>query len=209
VSPVRGPSGVAAFPAAALATATLPIEIFPARMELHRVHRAEHHPIFFGPGPGAPPTYRFDSASGSFGVLYVAFRFAGALVETLLRNPRRKMVAQADIEERASSVVRCRRELRIVQLHSAGLQILGLDNSISTGPYEPCGAWADALWAHPDAPDGLAFRSRHDPDQLCLAIFERAGGSFDAEPAVRLVDQLPEVANILGSYGKSILPTPR
>jgi hypothetical protein len=159
VSPARGPSGVAAFPPAALATAALPIEILPARMEFHRVHRTEHHPIFFGPGPGAPPTYRFDSASGSFGVLYVAFRFAGALVETLSRNPRRKMVAQADIEARASSVVRCRRALRVVQLHSAGLQILGLDNSISTGPYEPCGAWADALWAHPDAPDGLAFRS--------------------------------------------------
>lgn len=178
-------------------------------MELHRVHRTEHHPIFFGPGPGAPPTYRFDSASGSFGVLYVAFHFAGALVETLLRNPRRKMVAQADIEARASSVVRCRRALRIVQLHSAGLQILGLDNSISTGPYEPCGAWADALWAHPGAPDGLAFRSRHDPNQICLAIFERAGARFDAEPAVRLVDQLPEVANILGAYGKSLAPTPR
>lgn len=178
-------------------------------MEFHRVHRTEHHPIFFGPGPGAPPTYRFDSASGSFGVLYVAFRFAGALVETLSRNPRRKMVAQADIEARASSVVRCRRALRVVQLHSAGLQILGLDNSISTGPYEPCGAWADALWAHPDAPDGLAFRSRHDPDQICLAIFERAGSGFDAEPAVRLVDRLPEIANILGAYGKSILPTPR
>lgn len=172
------------------------------------MHRTKHQPIFFGPGPGTPPTYRFDSASGSFGVLYVAFRFAGALVETLLRNPRRTMVAQADIEARASSVLRCRRALRIVQLHGAGLQILGLDNSISTGPYAPCGAWADALWAHPEAPDGLAFRSRHDPDQLCLAIFERAGGSFEVEPAVRLVDQLPEVAKILGAYGKSLAPTP-
>jgi hypothetical protein len=177
-------------------------------MELHRVHRTAHHPIFFGPGPGAPPTYRFDSASGAFGVLYIALGFAGALVETLLRNPRRKMVAQADIEERASSVVRCRRDLRIVRMHSAGLQILGLDNSISTGPYEPCGVWADALWAHPDAPDGLAFRSRHDPDQICLAIFERPGTAFDAEPTVRLCDQLPHVANILGAYGKSLAPTP-
>ncbi len=208
MSPVRGPSGVAPFPAASLAAAALPIDVLPAGMELHRVHRTAHHPIFFGPGPGVPPTYRFDSAAGAFGVFYVAYRFAGALVETLLRNPRRKMVAQADIEERATSVVRCRRDLRIVRLHSAGLQILGLDNSISTGPYEPCGAWADALWAHPDAPDGVAFRSRHDPDQICLAIFERPGMAFDAEPPVRLGDQLSEVANLLGAYGKSLAPTP-
>ena len=120
MSPVRGPSGVAPFPAASLAAAALPIDVLPAGMELHRVHRTAHHPIFFGPGPGVPPTYRFDSAAGAFGVLYVAYRFAGALVETLLRNPRRKMVAQADIEVRASSIVRCRRELRVVRVHGAG-----------------------------------------------------------------------------------------
>lgn len=208
MSLVRGPSGVAPFPAASVAMAALPVDVLPARTELHRVHRTALHPIFFGPGAGAPPTYRFDSASGAFGVLYVALGFAGALVETLLRNPRRKMVAQADIEVRASSIVRCRRELRVVKLHGAGLQILGLDNSISTGPYEPCGAWADALWAHSDEPDGLAFRSRHDPDQICLAIFERPGTIFDTDPAVRLGGRLPEVANILGAYGKSLAPTP-
>ena len=101
----------------------------------------------------------------------MALGLAGTLVETLLRNPRRKMVAHADIETRATSVLRCRRDLRVVRLHGAGLQILGLDNSISTGPYEPCGAWADALWAHPEAPDGLAFRSRHDPDEILLCDF--------------------------------------
>jgi hypothetical protein len=117
------------------------------------------------------------------------------------------MVAHADIETRATSVLHCRRNLRIVRLHGAGLQILGLDNSISTGPYEPCGAWADALWMHPEAPDGLGFRSRHDPDEICLAIFERPATPFDADPPEGLVEQLPVAANLLSRYGKSLAPT--
>jgi hypothetical protein len=206
LSTVRGPSGVAPFPLASLASTKLPIDVLPAETPLYRAHRTAQGPIFFGPGPGAPATYRFDSSSGAFGVLYVALGLAGALVETLLRNPRRKMIALADIETRATSVLRCRRDLRVVGLHGAGLQILGLDNSISTGPYEPCGAWADALFAHPEAPDGLAFRSRHDPDEICFAIFERPATPFDADPPVRLVDRLREVAGLLSRYGKSLAP---
>jgi hypothetical protein len=185
----------------------LPIDVVSARTSLYRVHRSTFPPIFFGPGPGAPPTYRFDSASGAFGVLYAASDFACALVETLARNPLRRMVAEADITSRAVSVLRSRRDLRVVRLHGAGLQRLGLDNSISTGPYAPCGAWSDALFAHPDAPDGLVFRSRHDPDRLCLALFERPDVEFDAEPPAPLVDRLAEVASILDLYGKSVAMT--
>ena len=32
--------------------------------------------------------------------------------------------------------------------------------------------------------------------------------AFDAEPPVQLGDQLSEVANLLGAYGKSLAPTP-
>ena len=204
----RGPSGVASFPPDSLLSLRLPIEVVPARTPLHRVHRTAFPPIFFGPGLGAPPTYRFDSASGAFGVLYVALDFAGALVETLARNPRRRMVAEADITSRAASVLRCRRDLRVVQLHGAGLQRLGLDNAISTGPYTPCGAWSDALFAHPEAPDGLAFRSRHDPDRLCLAIFERSDIAVEVEPRGLLINRLAEVASMLGAYGKSVAIAP-
>src|SRR6185437_2422344 len=171
-----------------------------------RVHRQDFGPVFFGPGPGVAPTYRFDSATGAFGVLYVALSFAGALVETLLRNPRRKMVNEAEIASRSASVLRCQRDLRLVWLHGAGLQVLGLDNAISTGPYEPCGAWADALFAHPTVPDGLGFRSRHDPDCMLLAIFERPDLVFESESETPLLKCLGEVAGVLGGYGKSIAP---
>jgi hypothetical protein len=155
-----------------------------------------------------PPTYRFDSATGAFGALYVGLSFTAAFVETVLRNPQRKMVAYCEVETRSSSLIYCRRELKVVRLHGGGLQMLGLDNSISTGPYEPCSAWADALWRHPQAPDGVAFRSRHDPDQVCLAIFERPEMPLRAEPAVRLVNQLHAISKVLSAYGKSMVLPP-
>lgn len=187
---------------------TLPLDVVPAGAALARVHRKSDHPVFFGPGPGKAPTWRFDSPSGAFGVFYVGMGLAGALLETLLRNPRRKMVAHGDVTSRASSELRCSRDLRLVRLHGPGLQRLGCDNAISTGPYDPCGAWADALWAHPEAPCGIAYPSRHDEREICLAIFERPGLHFTATAPIDLTDQLPKLASILGEYGKSIARAP-
>lgn len=178
---------------------------------LHRVHRVEHHPIFFGPAPGSgglrKPESRFDSASGRFGVLYLGCTREAALVETLLRNPRRRLVATSRIADRASSRVRVLRDLALVPLMDEGLQQLGLDHSVTTGPYEPCGIWADVLRDHPSAPDGLVYRSRHDPSQCCIALFERKQARVVAEgEPVRLGDDQAAVASILNRYGRGIDP---
>jgi hypothetical protein len=202
--PSRGPTGRAPPPPAWLHSVDLPIDIIPAGGSLIRIHRLAHHPIFFGPGSGVPPTFRFDSPSGAFGVLYVALSLAGALAETLLRNPARRMVAHGQIASRASTEIRSGRDLKLVQLHGAGLQRIGCDNAISTGPYDPCGPRADALWSHPAAPDGLAFRSRHDPGEICIALFERSDLNLAATATTPLTDQLPEVSMLLNRYGKSV-----
>jgi hypothetical protein len=145
---------------------------------------------------------------GTFGVLYVGLGMAGALVETLLRNPARRMVDYTDIASRSLTLIRSRRDLDLVRLHGTGLQQLGCDNAISTGPYETCGAWADALWAHGSKPDGIAYQSRHDPGEICVALFERPDLALVPEPSTDLLDVLPTVANVLSSYGKSICIPP-
>ncbi|HEU4987894.1 MAG TPA: RES family NAD+ phosphorylase, partial [Rhizobiaceae bacterium] len=177
----RGPSGLAPPPPEWLADISLPIDEIQAGQVLHRVHRSSLDPIFFGPGPNVPPTNRFDSASGQFGVLYAGLTLRGALAESLVRNPQRLMVAMTDIVGRSVSRLVSDRPLRIVRLYGSGLQTVGTDNAISTGPYEPCGLWSDALWDHPDRPDGLAYQSRHDPSEICLAIFEKADVSLKAK----------------------------
>jgi hypothetical protein len=205
----RGPSGRAPVPPSLLNSIDLPLEVIAAGAPLARVHRLVNDPIFFGPGAGMPPTYRFDSPAAAFGVLYVGVTLPGALVETLLRNPRRKMTAYDELASRASSDLRCSRALRLVRLHGDGLQRVGCDNAISTGPYDVCGAWADALWRHPAAPDGIVYQSRHDPGEICVAIFQRLDLGFSTATTTRLIDQLPAVSSILGRYGKSITSPPR
>ncbi len=204
----RGPSGRAPPPPPWLADVPLPLHLVPAHTPLHRIHRLGNGPIFFGPGAGQPPTSRFDSLSGAFGVLYVGLSLDVALAETLLRNPARKMVSFPAIAQRASCDLQSHHDLRLAALHGPGLQQVGCDNAISTGPYDPCGAWSDALWAHRDAADGIAFPSRHDPSQISLALFSRPDLTLVAAPSVPLTDQLPFVAHLLAGYGKSVTDLP-
>lgn len=176
---------------------------------LHRVHPKIDDAVFFAPGRDVsgnrePPLYSFDSASGRFGVLYAARRLAGAVVETLLRNPRRRVVSLKKIIERSATELECMRDLRFVQLHGSGLQQVGADNSISTGPYEPCGRWADALWDHRDCPDGIEYLSRHDPDQVCWAVFERPDMTFKKGTTAELQSILGDVSATLLRYKKSV-----
>lgn len=205
-APARGPSGSAPPPPDWLNSAVLPVTTIQTGELLHRVHRTQHGPLFFGPGAGVPPTYRFDSASGRFGVLYVGTSLSGALAETILRNPQRRMVAMSDITARSATKLTCKRDLRVVAMHGPGLQALGTDNAISTGPYEPCGEWADALWDHPEQPDGVAYLSRHDPEEVCFALFERKPVDFAVIETRPLSAILHEVAAILDRYDKSIAP---
>lgn len=201
-----GPSGSAPPPPAWLASSALPLETIPAGQVLYRVHWSSLDPVFFGPGAGRRPVFRFDSASGLFGVLYAGVQPDGAIAETLLRNPQRRMVSARDVFMRALSELKPSRALRMVALHGQGLQRVGTDNAISTGPYEPCGAWADSLWLHPDRPDGIAYASRHDPGQRCLAIFERPDLAFDVAATRSFSADPGAVAAVLDRYGKSLDP---
>jgi hypothetical protein len=202
----RGPSGTAPPPPAWLESASLAIDIIASKQVLHRIHRTAFEPIFFGPGRGVSPINRFDSASGRLGVLYVALSRKAAMAETILRNPQRLMVSMTEITGRSATELACERPLRIVRMYGSGLQAVGTDNAISTGPYEPCGLWSDALWDHSDMPDGLAYQSRHDSAEICIALFERSDIRFTKIASTPLSGMLKEVAALLETYGKSLSP---
>lgn len=203
----RGPCGAAPAPPPDLAERELPLDILPAGAALARIHRRDRGPIFFSPGPGNPPAGRFDSATGAFGVLYAALSFNGAFVEAVLRNPARRIVGQGELASRAFAVLAVTREAALVDLTGSGLQSLGLDASIFTGPYEPCGAWADAFHSHPSRPSGILYPSRHDPSEHCVALFGPDGAEVEiAGDGVPLTDLAEDVAAALRRYGKALDP---
>ena len=202
-----GPTGSARGPADWLQRVPLPVTEVPAGARFVRIHSSTQPPIFFSPGPQHPPAGRFDSATGGFGVMYLAFGFEGAFAETVLRNPARRLVSFAEIANRSLATVTFLRAVRLVRMHGPALQELGVDNAITTGPYEPCGVWAGALFAHPDHPDGIAYASRHDPEQICVALFARGGLPLTlAGESVPLTGILRDVAAVLRRYGKGLEP---
>ena len=135
----------------------------------------------------------------------MAHSFEGAFAGTVLRNPGQRLVDLKEISDRSLSVLGVSRPIRLVEMRGAGLQALGVDNAITTGPYEPCSAWADALFAHPDQPDGIAYSSRHDPDQVYVALFYRPDVDVDiASGVVPLNDMLAEVAGVLRRYREGL-----
>jgi len=208
-----GPSGIAARPPPWLGSQSLPTLVIPVGTSLFRVHQAAHGPIFFGPpmnpltGTRHPPTNRFDSLTGAFGVLYAGAQFEGAFAETVLRNPRRRLVSQRYVAQRAVSELAANRDLKLADFRGPGLSAVGLTNAISTGPYTPCWAWSDYLWSHPDRPDGIAYISRHDPQQTCYAVFERTDVAFRSGPATQLAASLPAIRDVLHRYGKILTRT--
>jgi len=186
----------------------LPIRVVAAGEPFYRVHRSHHDPIFFGPGAGNPPAYRFDSISGSFGVLYVAPGPDAAMIETLLRQPQRLTVDYSEIRDRSLSTLRAGRDLRLVSATGNDLSRLGTTAALSTGPYDPCGAWSDALFDHPAVPDGILFCSRHNPDELCIALFERKDLAFVISSTTPLPAMMAAVGALLDRHGKSLFGVP-
>ena len=206
-----GPSGAAPLPPTWLATRALPLIRISQGTRIHRVHNLAHNAVFFGPavdsttGKRQAPTHRFDSLTGVFGVLYAAQSFEGAFVETVLRNPERRFVSETYVMARAVSELTCNRELRLVDLRGRGLSRVGTTNAISTGPYSPCWVWSDYLWGHRDQPDGIAYASRHNPRQVCYAIFERPDTAFAAGPPATFANMARMVKDLLRRYDKILV----
>jgi hypothetical protein len=132
----------------------------------------------------------------------VGQHFDGAFAEAVLRNPRLRFVSRNYVTLRAVSEVVASRDLKLVDFHGPGLSAVGLTTAISTGPYDPCWAWSDYLWSHRDRSDGIAYASRHDPQQICYAVFERADVTFQAAPPTAFSSSLPEIKGLLRKYGK-------
>jgi hypothetical protein len=184
--------------------ARLPLTEVAAATAWWRVHRSARGPVFFGPAPGDPPTNRFDAPNGQYRTLYLGESFAGAFVETLLRVPRLPYVQRAELEERSASRLDNEAVLRLVDLRGPGLSKIGVDNSLTTCTYDVSGQWALALWQHKDQPDGLLYRSRHDPHHTCAAIFDREHCHFSIQETLPLMSIPKRWASVLVAHGKGI-----
>ena len=154
--------------------------------------------IFFG----TSGDNRFDAPGGEFGVLYVAQDMFGAFVETLGHKTGTRLIALADLQARGLAQINVARPLRLVDLTGSGLAQLAADNELASWPPEVAQRWSLAFHKHPDQPDGLLYRARHDPARLCAAIFNRAGVALTVTSLGGLADpgQLARLGLLLDEY---------
>jgi len=140
-----------------------------------RAHALRNDPLYFGTNGSE----RFDDPLRAFGVCYVGADDACAFIETVtvaapaLAGGRRTIPAGfLDLRGRAEATLLGAAPLRLVDLTGQGLATLGADADLcSCRNYGVCQRWSRALHEHPESPDGLLYRARHDPSLLSVALF--------------------------------------
>jgi hypothetical protein len=150
-----------------LAGRGLPVKQLTGRV--YRIHRIGRECVFFG----KTRSQRFDDPLGEFGVLYGALDPEAAFAEVFLRQLSLMLVRELDLRERAVAEIACK-NLQCVDLTGAGLRRVSCDNRIATEiPYVTTAQWSRAFFGHPQQPDGMIYRSRHNPRFKCVALFDR------------------------------------
>ncbi len=200
--PEGRPPGPHPDPLPDLATFDLPLST--TRQPWFRCHPAGLDPIYFG----RSRRHRFDAPGAEFGILYAAADAHCAFIETFGHETGEvDFVTLEALAARGLCRLEPRRELRLVELSGAGLARLKADARLTSGSIAIAQLWALALFEHPEQADGIIYRSRHDPDRLCVAIFDRARDSLAASPLGSFADpsQARLLASVLEDYGLGLI----
>jgi RES domain len=159
------------------------LKVWPSGADLWRVHKLDRRPAELNPGVDVGRFHPFSGSAGKpVATLYAASTWQGAVSETLFRDvplrgaPRTKR--RAEIELRAMSLLRLRREVQLVELRGTGLRRLRLQRreliETEADQYPRSAGWAAAL--HQAAPKaaGLVWTSRlHDPAAAVVFFGDR------------------------------------
>jgi hypothetical protein len=190
-------------PPADLASRQLPLKLIEGLV--FRIHRSSFACLHFGKNL----TERFDDPMRQYRVLYAALQPEAAFAEVFLRRLSMMLIRELDLVERSISTIACK-TLHCVDLTAVGLRKLSCDNRISTEmPYHTTGLWSRALFEHTQRPDGIIYRSRHNPQFKCLALFDRCRPKLaliSTEPLMTGVRRVWS-ANQIAKYGLAIEPS--
>ena len=139
---------------------------------IHRFYSSEHEPIFFDRGRGG----RLNAPDGSYGVLYAAKKTAGAFAETFLRNSGSTQLPLDLLGRKAYVRLKVTGSLSLLQLTGPGLARVGATAEVThTGlPYDVPQSWSAGIHSLAQNFDGIAYQARHDDQEVCYALFDRA-----------------------------------
>jgi len=189
-------------PPSDLHTRQLPIKELSGN--LYRIHQSENGPIYFG----RSKTTRFDhpdGTAGTFGTLYVAQDEYGAFIETFGESEG-NTVSEAGLSSKSISTITIK-PMQFVDVTASGAAHIGAAGEISAGDHALSQLWAKELFHHPDKPDGIYYRARHDLSKFSIAIFDRSPKLVGCASTVGLMDLpfRPILGKILDHYRFSLV----
>ncbi len=188
-------------PPSDLSQRKLPLKTLAAATIFYRVHQAKYNPIYFSSSGGG----RFDTPEG---IIYLGIDEYAAFRETIGRFSKYRLISSEELEKRRMSEVKSSRALSLVDLTGKGLTLLDADARLLAGDYKIAQQWSKALQDHPSNPDGIYYRSRHDPSRFCLALYQLPTSSI--LQVINTYDFLSDeylesLANILDEYQYGII----
>lgn len=168
---------------------------------VYRCHSIDHGYLYFG----TSASYRFDDPQGMFGVMYLGQTREAAFAETCLRNVGSTLISESFLARRAMIEVGLK-PVRLLQAYGSGLAKLGQTALISASPqdqYPMTQAFAREVHEHADQVSGVAYMSRHDNEQLCIALFDRAVGALTVPPSQKGEPMLSSswIWDLMSEYG--------
>jgi hypothetical protein len=136
----------------------------------------------------------------------------GAFIETFGRRetsgvtPGWNVVTLRVLAARDRTQVTASRLLRLVDLTGSGLAQIGADSRLASGSYDVSQRWALSFFQHPSEPDGMFYRTRHDPSRFAAAIFDRAASVLRTVSLGSLADpdRASLLSDILLTYGYDV-----
>ena len=161
------------FPPADIANRNPDVTTIAAAATIYRIYPSAYGSIFFDTGS----TGRLNAPDRSYGVLYAAEARDGAFAESFLRRVGRTALDDGLLAAKGLVTIRLLQPLRLASLFGPGLTILGATAEVTHSgvtSYDLSQSWSKALHDHPANLDGIAYRSRHDDNEICYAIFDRA-----------------------------------
>jgi hypothetical protein len=180
----------------------------PAGEVLYRHHQKIHDPVYFGKNGD----YRFDDPGcptpGCFGVLYAGADPECCLLESCGTMTGVPAVSGAYLDAREIARMELTSSLRFIDLVDVGgLANIGADGRLATGSYKVAQQWSAALKKHPCKPDGIRYRSRHAPERIAYAIYERSPSSFSVTSMGSFTDAVNEALfkRILQTYNFALI----
>lgn len=157
------------------------------------VASARRGPVYFGRNRA----YRFDAPDGEYRVLYVGADAHVAFIESFQIAGIHPVITESKLKGRSLSRVHIRRPARLVNLAESGaLARIGADARIFTASYSVSQRWSRAIQAHPEQPDGILYRPRHDPARLAAAFFDRIADHVAAETLGTWLGQRAVLADV-------------